>query len=58
MAILELKHKCLEMQSGFKEKAASDHYIDVLKLKLDEMQDKNHYLNVEIERQKCIIDES
>ena len=46
------------MQDSLEEKVASDHYIDVLKLKLDEAQDKNYSLSKEVERQKCIINDS
>jgi hypothetical protein len=52
MLILQLKHKYLEVEDRLKEKTLNDHYIDVLKAKVEELQEKNHSLNAVIQQQQ------
>ena len=56
MVMLEMKHKYLSMQDELKERALSDHYIDVLKDKVEELQVNNHSLNRVIDQQTHLID--
>ena len=43
------------MEERLREKALNDHFIDVLKVKVEEYQEKNHVLNGIIEKQNETI---
>jgi predicted RNase H-like nuclease (RuvC/YqgF family) len=38
--LMQMKHKYHEMESKLKEKAMNDHFIDVLKLQIEDLQVK------------------
>ena len=51
-----MKRRCVEMEEREKEKVFDDHLVDVLKSRIEELQDNNHSLNQKIAEQKQVID--
>ena len=54
--LMAMKRRCVEMEEREKEKVFDDHLVDVLKSRIEELQDNNHSLNQKIAEQKQVID--
>lgn len=53
--LISIKHRCLEMEDAVREKVLNDHLMDVLKSKIEELQERNNSMNLLLDGQRKVI---